>query len=343
MTTSDVLSKLNQQLSALSSPGESFQPRVELQRRLPDGSTIPATEKDIETSDFETKIQQAATYVSLLEDPADRIEWAKEQRQVGNAYFSHGDYKAAMDIYLTCLVVKDTSDDFIQDVFLPVLNNLAQCTLQLSMYKKTIRFCTIALEDPNVVSGSDQHKKKYPLETAKLHYKRGKARRLSGEYLEGRKDLTMALKLLDVVENDDTSIYVQAVRKEFRHLEASEKEARKNRQRAKKAMQAVLSIGKKDEAKATQISNPSKHQTETAEGEGYYYADNMPRKFSSIRARKMPKEDISQNETEKTTEQLSYRQYYWLLVARVAETLLLWLGDEETLRKTREDEQNKND
>lgn len=34
-----------------------------------------------------------------------------------------------------------------------------------------------------------------------------------------------------------------------------------------------------------------------------------------------------------TTPRLTYWQYYWAVVGRVAEHLLIWLGDEETIEK----------
>uniref|UniRef100_A0A6V0B9P8 Uncharacterized protein n=1 Tax=Pseudo-nitzschia australis TaxID=44445 RepID=A0A6V0B9P8_9STRA len=49
------------------------------------------------------------------------------------------------------MVVKENTPEFVRNTFLPVLNNLAQCTLQLGMHQKTILFCETALEETNKI------------------------------------------------------------------------------------------------------------------------------------------------------------------------------------------------
>lgn len=66
---------------------------------------------------------KAAQMVSTL-SPGKKIEWANIHRQRGNSLFKKGDYKEAMDVYLTCLVAieHDGGDgittDTIKSVFL---------------------------------------------------------------------------------------------------------------------------------------------------------------------------------------------------------------------------------
>uniref|UniRef100_A0A7S4EM31 Uncharacterized protein n=1 Tax=Pseudo-nitzschia australis TaxID=44445 RepID=A0A7S4EM31_9STRA len=137
ITTSDIINRLNTELSDLSSAcnnnngtdmsvssisstntptsaSQQQQPRFELQKRLPDGSAIPATRDETAAADFKTKLEQSAKFVAQLESPHDRHLWAEQQRLVGNEHFKQGDYKGAMDIYLTCLVVKENTPEFVR-------------------------------------------------------------------------------------------------------------------------------------------------------------------------------------------------------------------------------------
>ena len=41
--------------------------------------------------------------------PQQKLQWAKHQRMEGNKLFATGEYKEAMDVYLTCLVAMDQS------------------------------------------------------------------------------------------------------------------------------------------------------------------------------------------------------------------------------------------
>jgi hypothetical protein len=329
VTTSDVLNQLNTQLESLSG-AEALKPRFELQKRLPDGSAIPASESDLRASDLQTKLQQSATFVSGLNDQ-DKLEWADQQRQAGNAYFYHGDYKSAMDIYLTCLVVKDHRQEFTTDIYFPVLNNLAQCTLQLSMYKKTIIFCDIGLEKEVEVNLETSPSSRLFL--AKLYFKRAKAYRLTGEYGKSRKDLTVARKTLGLYEGEDTATaeYEQAIAKEFRHLETAEREGRKNRIRAQKGIQKALNVNKNEEpSSVTATTTTSAASSESSKG---LYSEKGPRKYSALRVRKATPAKNSAKEKQPDPNQLSYLEYYWAVVARVAETLLVWLGDEEVTKE----------
>ena len=360
VTTSEVLRQLNQNLQDLAPPGEEayYKPRFELQKRLPDGSTIPASQDDLSASDLQNKISQSAKFVSQL-TPSDRKLWAEQQRQSANSLFQQGQYKAAMDIYLTCLVVKGSSSssscrqqqdapdlEFLSQTLLPVLNNLAQCTLQLGMQKKTKEFCGIALEEIAQM-GDASSKLLDPIALCKIHFKRAKAHRLTGHYSEARQDLNISLSLVekkekalkeDNMEDDDgginsvTNPFRQAIQKEFRHLEAAEKEARKNRQRQKKSMQRALASSKS----ASSASSDNKTFENAAKTSTGIPVPKEPRKYSTLRARKK----VSPVDGAATTAEdapdgridvrdLSYWQYYWFVVARIAETLLLLIGDDE--------------
>ncbi|EJK55126.1 hypothetical protein THAOC_25173, partial [Thalassiosira oceanica] len=78
----------------------------ELQRKLPDGSYRRADESETAAANFQAKMKQAAEMTASLE-PGERIEWAGWQRKQGNDLFARGEYREAMDVYLTCLVAMD--------------------------------------------------------------------------------------------------------------------------------------------------------------------------------------------------------------------------------------------
>ncbi|KAL3941720.1 MAG: hypothetical protein SGBAC_003964 [Bacillariaceae sp.] len=342
VTTSAVLRELNKNLQDLAPPGEEMycKPRFELQKRLPDGSTIPASQADLSASDLQNKISQSAKFVSQL-IPSDRKLWAEQQRQAGNTLFQQGQYKAAMDIYLTCLVVKNDDIEFLSQTLLSVLNNLAQCTLQLGMQKKTKEFCGIALEEVSKVDDT----KLDAIALCKIHFKRAKAHRLTGHYSEARQDLNLSLAFVekkeqalaaaaeDMEEEEDvdyiasiTNPFRQSIQKEFRHLEGAEKEARKNRQRQKKSMQRALTKSAADPNSAKSSSADS--------ATGISVPNKEPRKYSTLRTRKKVMDDTTATAEDAPdgrldVRDLSYWQYYRLVVARVAESLLVLIGDDD--------------
>lgn len=427
VTTSDVLNRLNKSLKDLSGPGDGTsqqQAYFELQKRLPDGSTMPASKSDLAYSDLQTKLQQSATFVAQLTSKEDKLIWAEEQRLMGNAYFNRGDYKTALDVYLTCLVVKDTTTttsdsssskkssennvgdvdvddniaskssdlDFLKKTLVPVLNNLAQCTLQLGMHKKTVDFCNIALEEIEKEQQQQQRRSAStdssttiidPISFCKIYFKRAKARRLTGGYVTARVDLNTASQFLDEQrqrqqqrnKDDDDSKnsipslvpYEKAINKEYQLLDSAEKEGRKNRIRQKRAMQKVLSSSKASASETATssssgrsvqrkefpqqdqeqrsvnavTSSSSKEATQNVTStKGLYEDESMkPRQFSTLRARridignKTDKKVNDEDDDDNDNRQLTYLEYYWLVVAGVAETLLLWMGDEETKAK----------
>jgi hypothetical protein len=58
-TTSDMMTTMNKALSEMDSPDDhGINPRVELQRRMPDGTTRRADENDLEAADMDSKFKQ---------------------------------------------------------------------------------------------------------------------------------------------------------------------------------------------------------------------------------------------------------------------------------------------
>jgi len=62
-TTSDMMKTINKSIASLDSPDDAISPRVELQRRMPDGSTRRADEKDLKAADMDSMLKQVSTNV----------------------------------------------------------------------------------------------------------------------------------------------------------------------------------------------------------------------------------------------------------------------------------------
>jgi tetratricopeptide (TPR) repeat protein len=300
--------------SSRSSPSSSC---FELQTRLPDGSTRRATESDLAAADLQAKLQQAAKQVASLQRDQERFAWAEHQRQaVGNPLYQAKQYQSAMDIYLTCLLSKPSEEtsscrhlkEFQTRVYLPVLNNLAQCTLQLGQYRKAEQFCSMGIHDDAMKDDGEtrnlatankdenhdgilQHRQQY----AKLYYRRGKARRLQGHYTTSRQDLECAMQMLKPQEtdialhnDDDDTMNSEsdqqqrlAIQREMVALQKSIQQAKQHRQQQQVAMQRLLTTTSTT-AKAAKFKN-----TATFKNKAECVPPCMPSKrraFSNLRA-----------------------------------------------------------
>ena len=112
-------------------------------------------------------------------------------------------------------------------------------------------------------------------------------------------------------------------------MENAEKEARKNRQRQKRAMQKVLSSpSPTGDTKSSSSDKPKTTLFDDQDNQGLSVPTS--RQYSTLR--KKPRAKPPSQEVDSEPE-LSYWQYYCLVVARVAETLLVWSGDEETTER----------
>jgi tetratricopeptide (TPR) repeat protein len=306
-TTSDLLSRINETLAGMDDPEVPLNPRFELQRRLPDGSTRKATPADQQVADLESKIKQAADEVKDFSN-IDKIQWAALQRNEGNILYKKGAYQEALDVYLTCLVVKTDSNEFTREVFLPCLNNLAQCTLKLGMYLKTETYCSIALDELAKSTVNDDDDDDGPL-VAKLYFRRGKARRLGGKYDLATIDLQKALTMVQ----DPKPIH-----HELQLVKRAMLEAQRNKKRQERAMQQVW-------------ASHSNNNDDDDDDEPSLYDDALQkRSYSKLRAKQY--EDDSGNDTTETAT-LSYWDYYLALIGRIAERFLILTGDDETIRR----------
>jgi len=134
--------------------------------------------------------------------------------------------------------------------------------------------------------------------------------------------------LLTSLSSLDLTPYRRAIERETRSLESAEVQARTNRQNQKRALQAAWRPQNDKERLEPCPSKSSSGSSTSATP-----ANRPPRLYSSVKAPKMmtPKKPKGPAEPE-----LTYFQHYCLMVARVAETLLIWLGDEETIKNRKQ-------
>ena len=178
----------------------------ELHTRMPDGSYRPTQSNELAAVDFQSKMKQAAESIVGL-DGRQKLEWASRQRRMGNDLFASGEYREAMDVYLTCLVAVDRGgkrasssinnddgnninnnnmfDRMEEEIQLPILLNLALSAMKMGMLGKAEKFCNHAIDETSCGKLSP-----------KAYFRRGRVRLLMGQYVDAESDLDAALRLL---------------------------------------------------------------------------------------------------------------------------------------------------
>ena len=222
--------------------------------------------------------------VSAL-SPSEKFDWANEQRQHGNDAYAAGNFKAAIDIYLTCLVAIDTtssttsattSEHHVLDTTTITTPASAPITKEdeiLAHHQHWTEKSQLDIQLPvllNLSACTLQLKMFKKTRTfcdialelecaqtnAKVYFRRGKALMNMGEYKSSRRDLERALELLllrddddDDDDDDDThnAKEKESVAKELKKLEKMMESAEINRKRQKVAMRKMLG-GKRAEA-----------------------------------------------------------------------------------------------
>ena len=303
-------------------------------------------------------VVKAAEMTAAL-TPQQKVEWATCQRKEGNRLFAKSEYQEAMDVYLTCLVAIDSSNEpFPKDEYdvgtdennvgdtsmqfqcdteikLPVLLNLALCALKLGMLSKAEKFCNYAIElEPGQQS-------------AKAYFRRGKVRMLMGNYISAELDLDQALDLLhattadepdykyDDTENKDR----KAILREKQKLQQLIKQAEKNQQIQKKAMERLFQSSNqhKNEAEPTMlnVSGTESQQNEKPDNCYGLYPEKKSgtRKYSTLR--EDPDWDHSivvddDSKVDETSHSLQkYLEWYLQMIGRGAQKILDMIGEEE--------------
>mmetsp|Transcript_30177 Transcript_30177/g.63942 ORF Transcript_30177/g.63942 Transcript_30177/m.63942 type:complete len:382 (-) Transcript_30177:142-1287(-) len=320
-TTSDLIERMNSAIKDANvdmPKAASESGGFELQRKMPDGSYRRAEKNEMAAADFQAKMKQASEMIAGLE-PQQKIEWAKHQRQEGNALFAKGDFKEAMDVYLTCLVAMDqsptsadkktsaTSDDtdellnmqIEKEIKLPVLLNLALSALKLGILSKAEEFCNFAME---MESGR---------QSVKAHFRRGRVRMLMGHYVSAELDLDNALELnTKVMSNaDDCDLTEEeneraVILREKQKLSRLFQQADENRKHTKKAMEKLF---KSEPAASNQ------------EATGLYPEKKGPKLIPTVQ--------IDHDAVDEY--QPTCFQWYMRMIGRCAQKLLDIIGEEE--------------
>ena len=100
---------------------------VEVKKRTPDGSYIPADDRDFATADFDAELEAAVKAVQKL--PRDeRLAYGAAMRVEGNAQFERGDHADAIRTYAKAMAGLDLSSDreaTLRSVALPLWANSA--------------------------------------------------------------------------------------------------------------------------------------------------------------------------------------------------------------------------
>ena len=300
-TTSDLMNKMNSILQEDCPEAE-----IQLQRRMPNGSTRRADESDMDVANLQSKLTQAAKLTTEMDAPT-RRQWTLQQRELANDFFHIEEYKEAMDIYLTCLVGlrgedEDPRDFRVHKVARPVLMNLALCALRLKMAKKVVKFCeeALALEsgDETIEKGNVVLNNSQDYYASKIFLRRGQARMLMGEYKLSRRDLEKALNILDLykcsskitegqhINGLNKKKDVDFVKREIQKLDLLEKSGAKNKKRCTKAMQVLIGGAKNDTTDDNKKS--AKNVTATYCNDGLYEDQRRKKTHSTLRARRIP-------------------------------------------------------
>jgi hypothetical protein len=304
ITTSDIIKRLNE---SLDDTGE-----FQLHTRLPDGSARVATRSEQAAADFGAKLQQATAYVQTLPGH-EQLQWANEQRLEGNQLYERKMYEEAIDVYLTCLTVaanrdapgdnKKNDDDSAEhdraELFFKVMNNLALCTLQLKWYRKTVEFCTMALNERRIDDGM------FMLDKAKLFYKRAKASRLRGDYCV--EDIEKAKIFLAKSNHALEPELNKAIEQERQLLQGAIVQGQVNERRQEASMKRLLS------------PRPAVNGIDPL----YEFSSILEREFSTIRA---PTADLGGRVNSSGNPVKSYLDMYKSMMQRQAQQWLDWLS-----------------
>ena len=121
---------------------------VEVKKRAPDGSYIPADDRDFATADFDAELEAAVKAVQKL-PREERLAYGAAMRVEGNAQFARGDHADAIRTYAKAMAGLDLSCDreaTLRSIALPLWTNSAASYLHLKRPRECIRCCDEALK-----------------------------------------------------------------------------------------------------------------------------------------------------------------------------------------------------
>lgn len=134
---------------------------VDLKKKLADGTYDHASDKDLSLLNSQTMLLSAAQNFKDMDFDA-KLKAAIDLKNRGNKLFQNGDYPAALELYLQALTASEfggsknnnnsnsdensSSKSNIDELVVPVLCNMAACTLKMGQFVKAARFCDEALQ-----------------------------------------------------------------------------------------------------------------------------------------------------------------------------------------------------
>lgn len=108
-----------------------------------------ASGRDLKLLSEQSRVANIAQYLSHL-NPAQRNTWALKRRGDGNLQFERGNFSVAAQIYLEALAAAnlhaDRDEGNVDEVVIPLICNLAACSVQLHDWRKTVLLCKEALQ-----------------------------------------------------------------------------------------------------------------------------------------------------------------------------------------------------
>mmetsp|Transcript_19293 Transcript_19293/g.50205 ORF Transcript_19293/g.50205 Transcript_19293/m.50205 type:complete len:262 (-) Transcript_19293:51-836(-) len=120
---------------------------VEVKKRAPDGSYVPADGRDFATADFDAELEAAVKAVQRL--PRDeRLAYGVAMRVEGNAQFARGAHADAIRTYALAMAGLDLTEEreaTLRSVALPLWANSAASYLALRRPRECVRCCDEAL------------------------------------------------------------------------------------------------------------------------------------------------------------------------------------------------------
>ena len=121
---------------------------VEVKKRTPDGSYIPADDRDFATADFDAELEAAVKAVQKL-PREERLAYGKAMRAEGNAQFARGAHADAIRTYAKAMAGLDLTEEreaTLRSVALPLWANSAASYLALRRPRECVRCCDEALK-----------------------------------------------------------------------------------------------------------------------------------------------------------------------------------------------------
>ncbi len=143
---------------------------VVIKRKMPDGSFVDASAASMSVLSTQAKVAtQAQALMGATKE--ERTKWAIEMKNYANSLYAEHQYADAMEKYVEALTASDfgtkqkesaissdnkgteslnqdarIDEDNIDVLVIPVLSNLAACSIQLQQWKKAEKFCQQAID-----------------------------------------------------------------------------------------------------------------------------------------------------------------------------------------------------